>query len=71
MISVLFVTQEISFDFGCVVPCRSSMAVILWLEIDVFQLKKHNAYLKSYIFNSVHKVPLNCQFVLPRSEFFS
>jgi hypothetical protein len=43
----LFLTQEKSFDLGSTDPCGSPTAVNLWLETDVFQLRKHYAVLRS------------------------
>jgi hypothetical protein len=37
------VTQDNSFDFGSTDPCVSPTALNLWLETDVFQLRKHCA----------------------------
>jgi hypothetical protein len=38
---VLFVTQEKSFDIGSTDPRGSLKVVNLWLETNVFQLRKH------------------------------
>jgi hypothetical protein len=47
LVKVLFLTQEKSFDLGSTDPCGSLKVVNLWLETDVFQLRKHYAVLLS------------------------
>jgi hypothetical protein len=46
-VCILFLTQEKSFDFGSTDPSGSLKVVNLWLETDVFQLRKYYAVLQS------------------------
>jgi hypothetical protein len=54
--NVLSVTQEKSFDLGSADPRGSPTAVNLWLETDVFQLRKHYAESK-LVFDKIHMFP--------------
>jgi hypothetical protein len=51
---VLFITQENSLELGSVYPRGSPTAENLRLEADIFQLRKHYAQLKPYIFDKIH-----------------